>query len=504
MRQAKSQKTETPKTNIVSVLHEAPPMGWKPAEESIKDKRRNALKGAPEADAGGMPGEPDARVEHRHGGLPTGLVKAEFPPSTHPALSGRPYVTMSGENPKYPAKQSGHDTLRNELAGRGLQFEDAQGFYDNTPERSLMVYDMPLSDARQLGKDFGQESVVHHDGQNPVFLYTNGEHADHFHPHKSTKVSSTPPTDSGWTRLTDPVTRAPFYITHDFDWDTKLPLRKLESGAHPHNYDWHDDSGIGSPPEVGAPVAKAEDPDLINQQNAAAGVSTFASTTAPWGTSQLGRKPNLWHYDFRPFAQQIEDTAKNHGYQFKYMGPGNIPDLKKDNYNHRTLHIWNPKVAGGDFGEERYTDTWRKAHELAHAMTYAELNDKYGEGRRIGKLGVHRSPHEAKRALEWEYLAAHKQRELGESMGHHISDEDFHRELNTVMADAVHRAVHGTFTEPSAEGFQPHAHKVPLETAHKVIDEHAARMGLQPHETLKTKAAAQAAQQAVPVQQGVK
>jgi hypothetical protein len=107
-------------------------------------------------------------------------------------------------------------------------------------------------------------------------------------------------------------------------------------------------------------------------------------------------------------------------------------------------------------------------------LTRAEVDAKYGPLPRVGALGLNRTPEDAKRAVEWEYLAAHKQRELGESMGHVISDEDFARELNTVMAEAVHRAIYGVTVEPSSQGFVPHGRPVGLDVAHRVIDEHVA------------------------------
>lgn len=503
MRNAKAMKTEVAQTHIVSKLAEVPPVGWKSAEDNIKGLRRTHLSGGKEADVTAIPGVDGSRVEHRYAQV-ANLKKDEAPPPAagqapvpapqpqpHPVFSGRPFVMMSGEEPRYPTKKTGHEELKKELINRGRGFEEIQGFYGK-PERSFVIYDMPMHEARQLGKDFGQESVVHSDGKSPILLYTNGEDADKFHPSRGFNTFPAVPTDdTGWSRLMDPSTGKPIYMNIDFDWDKKEPIHKLEGGKHPHAYHWHDLDGVGAPPAESPVLHLVKDEgNLINEQNAKVGVSTFAQTISPWGKVNPAQASTLKHYDFRPFASQIEDMAKQHGYTFKYMGPGNIPDLKKDNYNHRTLHIWDPKAEGGNFGDERYTDTWRKSHELAHALTYAQLNDKYGEGRRIGKLGIHRTPHEAKRAVEWEWLAAHKQREIGEQMGHHISDEDFHRELNTVMGDAVHRAVHGTFTEPSDEGFVPHDHKVPLEQAFKVIDDHAAKMGLGPHETLKTKAAA--------------
>src|SRR6185369_13839823 len=63
-----------------------------------------------------------------------------------------------------------------------------------------------------------------------------------------------------------------------------------------------------------------------------------------------------------------------------------------------------------------------------------------------------------------------------------LSDQDFNRELNTVMHDAVHRAVTGKSTEPSGEGFAPHPHAVPLSTAMDVLREEGQKLGLgHPH-----------------------
>jgi hypothetical protein len=80
--------------------------------------------------------------------------------------------------------------------------------------------------------------------------------------------------------------------------------------------------------------------------------------------------------------------------------------------------------------------------------------------------------------VHWEWLAAHKQRELSQQIGVHVPDHVFHKELNTVMHDAIHRAVTGKFTEPSGEGFRPHEHKLPLETALGMVRESAHNLGI--------------------------
>lgn len=490
-------------TVIDSGLHEPQPQGWKSAEDRIHEIRLDSSGRSRHVDSTSLPAmDVQAPIKHAvttkfvtpEGYEPPELKKYEEQPG--PIAAGRPFVIMSGVHPRYHAKNSGHDVLKAELQARGKQIQDAEGMYDEA-EPSVLAYDVSADEARQLAKKYGQESFLYSDGRMkaPAMVYANGAHADHWHPGTGVTFTAEPPPNY-YTALPTPTGQR-VYMQSGIDWSQLKPLRQLpgKKGHHPHAYDWHDDQVPGQL-DFGS-VQKAEP----NQQAAGVGVSTFGDTVKPWGTVTPGATTNLRHYDYRPFEAGIDAMAKKHGYQFKMMGGRHgIPDLKSDNYNHGSLHIWDPSAgSGGDFGEEAYTRSWRKAHELAHALTYADLNAKYGEGRRIGKLGIHRTPHEAKRAVEWEWLAAHKQRELGAQLGHHISDADFNRELNTVLADAVHRAIHGTFTEPSQEGFQPHPHAVGLDEAFKKIDEHAGRMGLGPHDTLKSKAAAASAHPSSPL-----
>lgn len=268
-------------------------------------------------------------------------------------------------------------------------------------------------------------------------------------------------------------------------------------GPHPHSYPWHDGNtrhhsmGLAkadNPPPPPKPAGSQPmahphmdaPPKPVNEQAAGAGVSTYAHYAKHYGDIQPEAKSDLFHYDYRGKLPEVQKLVADNGFQTYYAG-GQFgkPDLASRNYNTKHLMIYDPTPSsGGDFGDRDYTDAWRQVHELSHALVYPELNQQYGEGRRIGKLGTHRSLREAKRAVHWEWLAAHKQRELGEKIGVHVPDEVFHKELNTVMHDAVHRAVTGKFTEPSDEGFVPSMQKVPLETAMKLIDDAGTKMGL--------------------------
>lgn len=238
--------------------------------------------------------------------------------------------------------------------------------------------------------------------------------------------------------------------------------------AHPHAYDWHDGH-----------TDYHEDLQK-NEQAAGKGVKSYQPIAQHYGNIHPGKKTNLQHYPKLDHAEpKIDKLIEKHGFQ-TYMAGGKYgkPDLANKNYNTKHLMVYDPTPAsGGDFGNEAQTRTWRKIHELAHALTYPDINKLYGEGRRIGKLGT-RSPKEAKRAVHWEWLATHKQRELAQEVGIDIPDEDFSRELNTVMHDSVHRAITGKFTEPSDEGFEPHPAPVSLEHSLNLVEQHSKALGL--------------------------
>ena len=245
----------------------------------------------------------------------------------------------------------------------------------------------------------------------------------------------------------------------------------------------HEDGQLGLGKDEPNPATKP-----FNEQAAGVGgAPEYKHFAAPFGTVTPGEPSELRHYRYEGRLPDVAKQVRDHGFT-TYMAGGKYgkPDLAHKNYNTKHLMIYDPDPGtGGDFNDAHYTNAWRQQHELAHALTYPEINKLYGEGRRIGKLGVHRSLNEAQRAVHWEWLAGHRQRALASQMGLHIPDEDFNREMNTIMHDAAHRAVTGKFTEPGAEGFHPHSHLVPLETAMGLVNEHAQRLGLQdPHSTL--------------------
>mgnify|MGYP001581330824 CR=1 FL=1 len=246
----------------------------------------------------------------------------------------------------------------------------------------------------------------------------------------------------------------------DFELRDWLNLQgKPEEYLHPHTATWWEGSThhYGQPEDFG--LAKSELPahDLIDG----------------YGNVLHGKRTVLQHVDYRDHEAKIDELAANHGYEF-YTG-----DTDHANRNFNTGHIYIHPANSSTLKAEAYTRSYRKLHELAHALTLEDVNSIYGEGKRLGRLGHDRSLMEAKRAVHWEYLAMHRQRELADSFGHFMPDEDFHKELNTVLHDAMYRVVTGRIHQSEDEGFDPHTHKVPLEHSLMALDRIGAQMGLQ-------------------------
>lgn len=457
------------------------------------------------------------------------------PQPDHPLFSGKTTVGMiSGEHPRFPAQSTGHDNLGTVLQSLGLKAEPREGRY-GTPEKSWMVYGPSKEQMFNLGRMFGQESVVFSQGGKHQLMYTNGLNTGKYHPdlghdwfqHEPEDYYTHMPDQKGFLRLKfdfdrlessglaqpeamsalesrSQVRKAVLSVDEikKFDQFHLDPPEQQVKREHPLSYDWHDEHTdhhyhVMSPGVVlmsgrhrGLSKAQQPHPHMDgskppeaqpkNDQAAGVGVSTYAKFALPYGKVDPGHNTDLFHYPYHGKSGDINKLVQDHGYTTYYAGGKHgKPDLAHRNYNTKHLMVYDPSPgSGGDFGTEEYTDGWRKIHELSHALVYPELNKIYGEGRRIGKLGHHRTMNEALRAVHWEWLAAHKQRELSKQIGVHVPDHVFNKELNTVMHDAVHRAVTGKFTEPSGEGFKPHSHKLPLETALGMVREAAHNLGI--------------------------
>lgn len=273
---------------------------------------------------------------------------------------------------------------------------------------------------------------------------------------------------------------------HMMSYQGQLHRAGAHPGSHPRFNREGEEQSSGSSSHPHADAAPVWDP---NAQVTWKTDETYRDIAQQYGQVTPGEHSNLKFYDYTPHARRIDELAKQQGYDV-YLAGGKYekPDLANRNYNTGHLMVYDPTPgSGGTFDDEQYTKAWRTIHELAHAQVYDQLNEMYGEGRRIGKLGWQRTPREAKRAVHWEWLAAHRQRELAEEhLGYVVPDEVFNQELNTVLHDAVHRAVTGKFTNPDLEGFVPSKEKVPLEVALGMVDEAARKLGLPDDDSLLT------------------
>lgn len=427
----------------------------------------------------------------------------------HPMFSGGRCAILTAQFPKYPSEVQGeNESLKKEMKVSNTKNEPTKGSYGSGIESSFILHGLDRQAAFDIGRKYGQEAIVYTEGNKHELLYTNGPNAGKAHPHHTVEWFGDQQPDDYWTYLPghgyfrivfdedrlEPKVHPSLHKAEEAVMSQSQPQEGLRTGLH--SYPWHDPHEshhfvvkcpaglLGKKPELN----KAEQPKkYVNEQAAGAGVQTYAKFALPYGQISPGRKTDLNHYPLQGKLPDVQQLVAKHGYQVYYAGGQyGRPDLATKNYNTKHLMIYDPDPgSGGDFGNRDYTDAWRQSHELAHALTYPDINKIYGEGRRIGKLGTHRSLNEAMRAVHWEHLAAHKQRELLSEIGVHIPDDAFAREYNTVMHDAVHRAVTGKFTEPSDEGFMPHSHLVPLDHSLQMVRREAHSIGLaNPHSLL--------------------
>ncbi|WNM70344.1 hypothetical protein [Myxococcus phage Mx1] len=155
-------------------------------------------------------------------------------PSGHPAVSGGHVAMLTGENPKYPASaQGGNVGLESELKAKGLKYEPIQGFYDS-PENSFLVHGADPDYLMDVGKRYGQESVLYSNGGNHQLLYTNGENAGMYHPGTGHTLHEAPPENYYSTVQHD---GKPVHFTYNMDFNSLHPYQanKMEMPATKEN-----------------------------------------------------------------------------------------------------------------------------------------------------------------------------------------------------------------------------------------------------------------------------
>ena len=102
--------------------------------------------------------------------------EAPMPPEAakHPLFSGQRMGIMTGERPKFHAEHAGENAaLKEHLQKLGLKHEPIVGHYDS-PENSFVIHNPTRAQMYDLGKRFGQESVIFSEGGRHQLIHTNG------------------------------------------------------------------------------------------------------------------------------------------------------------------------------------------------------------------------------------------------------------------------------------------------------------------------------------------
>ena len=246
----------------------------------------------------------------------------------------------------------------------------------------------------------------------------------------------------------------------------------------------------GNPMEIAYQLLKDSKVD-VSGQHAAKNDPRFWEIMQHYGTqdaSKVGEPFLPYSRELAEMTPQVDELLAHYGYKPYYFGGqyGNYSDLGKRNYTTGHLAIFDPHTEAASFGDAQFTDNWRKLHELGHAQGLEDLNHKWGEGRRLGKVGV-RTPREMLRAVDWETMALMNQRKLMDEVGLPMTPQEYNRDWNTTVGDAGFRAVTGQFTSPTEEGFVPHDERISPSYAMNAVTRRAEELGLDMDENLRDK-----------------
>jgi len=248
----------------------------------------------------------------------------------------------------------------------------------------------------------------------------------------------------------------------------------------------------GNPIEIAWQLLKDAKID-VSGQHAAKNDPRFWEIMQHYGTqdeSKVGEPFLPYSKELAEMTPQVNELLAHYGYEPYYFGGqyGNYSDLDKRNYTTGHLAIFDPHTEAASFGDAQFTDNWRKLHELGHAQGLEDLNHKWGEGRRLGKIGV-RTPREMLRAVDWETMALMNQNKLMNEIGLPMTPQEYNRDWNTTVGDAGFRAVTGQFTSPTEEGFVPHDERISPSYAMDAVTRRAEELGIGMDENLRDKRA---------------
>jgi hypothetical protein len=323
---------------------------------------------------------------------------------------------------------------------------------------------------------------------------------DHDHPVELKSVSSSPNINEACTLCPDPNALISLRYTNptftkDYTHHMCYECAKqydVHDMIHPAALEGTDVKLAGNPMEIAYQLLKDSKVD-VSGQHAAKNDPRFWEIMSHYGTqdeSKVGEPFLPYSRELAEMTPQVDELLAHYGYKPYYFGGqyGNYSDLGKKNYTTGHLAIFDPHTEAASFGDAQFTDNWRKLHELGHAHGLEDLNHKWGEGRRLGKVGV-RTPREMLRAVDWETMALMNQNKLMNEIGLPMTPQEYNRDWNTTVGDAGFRAVTGQFTSPTEEGFVPHDERISPSHAMNAVTRRAEELGLDMDETLRDKRA---------------
>ena len=152
----------------------------------------------------------------------------------HNVLFSNNFAIMTAENPMHPVSmQGGNAALEKELTSKGFKFHKIKGKYGGNPENSYLIENPDHRAIIELGKKFGQDSVIVSKNGQHKMVYTNGPDAGKHHLGNSIETFDTEPQDYFSTGMDK---GKPFHFSINFDMDTKHgdEMRKSDSSYLVH------------------------------------------------------------------------------------------------------------------------------------------------------------------------------------------------------------------------------------------------------------------------------
>lgn len=135
----------------------------------------------------------------------------------HPLFSGHTAL-ITAENPRTQSAGTNED-LKRDLDAKGYKHQPVQGQYGGTKENSFLVHNPDPKVMADLGKKYGQDSILLSDNGNHKLLFTTGPNAGKYHASTgSYGYHATQQPDDNFTKLPEGG-----FVRLDFDWDHLHP-----------------------------------------------------------------------------------------------------------------------------------------------------------------------------------------------------------------------------------------------------------------------------------------